>query len=199
MTTTGEDSHRPATATPEQAAVGFLARQPALVLVCLCLVSLALIGWAALQKPIPVLAGVAIWGVFLLHRRLVGRARGAPRPSPQAAASPKAAWSPAAGTFAGTALIQAEMTMTGSLRGAGLVEVFGRLSGDVQCETIRVHPGGELRGRIVHQRIGVADGAIFEGVAATPDSHVAVQARTPKARPKRARSARRTTPARAKP
>ena len=199
MTTTDEDSHGSATASPEQAAVGFLARQPALVLVCLCLISLVLIGWAALQKPIPVLAGVAIWGVFLLHRSLGGRVRAAPRPSPQAATSPHAASPPAAGAFVGTAIIQAEMTLTGSLRGAGLVEVFGRLSGDVQCETIRVHPGGELRGRIVHQRIGVADGAVFEGVAATPESSVAVQGRTSKARPKRTRSARRAAPARAKP
>ncbi|HTK35879.1 MAG TPA: polymer-forming cytoskeletal protein [Caulobacteraceae bacterium] len=150
----------------EAAPPALLSRQSPLALFCLCLLILAFVGWAVIRSPLAALPAIAVWGAFMLRRRIGRAAARIPRLGERILSSPGRAAGPDTPEAAGTALIQADLALEGRLAGAMLVEVFGRLSGDVRSDTVRVHPGGELRGRIAQRRIGLAVGAIFEGTAA---------------------------------
>ena len=61
-------------------------------------------------------------------------------------------------------VVDADADMQGKIQG-DRVEVFGRMSGQVRCDAIQVHPGGDLSARVTHRLITVAAGGVFEGVA----------------------------------
>jgi hypothetical protein len=140
----------------------FLARQPAFVLVALCFLSLFLVGWLAVRSPTAAVFGAAIWGMFVLRRRIGAGMRDVFQLLRQWLASVPG---PVPVPTDSVVVIRSEMTLDGRLSRATSVEVFGRLSGEIQCQTIYVHPGGELLGNIVHRQLGVAAGGVFEGTA----------------------------------
>ena len=164
--------------TPEQqpaaddgaAGPPILARAPTVVLALICIIILAVVGWAALRNPLPVLVGVALWGAFVLRPSLAVAARAAIRPSRSARGPAQDAAVPGNRAQTAIAIIGADLRAEGVLSGASRVDVFGRLSGEVQCGVIQVHAGGVLRGRILHARLGIAPDAIFEGLALPSDS-----------------------------
>ena len=141
-----------------------LASAPTLVLGLICLLAIAFVGWAATMNPLQVCAGVALWGLFLLRRRigaLAGRILAPGRAAPVfEAAQPAAREGDPAASFIG-----ADLAMTGRLSGARRVELHGRLSGEVECDAIRVHAGAELRAHVLHDSMEIVPGAIFEGSA----------------------------------
>jgi hypothetical protein len=73
------------------------------------------------------------------------------------------------------AFVGPDLVMEGCLAGPGEVEVFGRLSGAVLCDSVRVHPGGALEASVACLRFSVVAGARFEGVAQPVPAAIAVQ------------------------
>jgi hypothetical protein len=159
------ESVLPGSVPPQSAPSAFLSRQQPLVLIATCLLVLAFVGWAAIRYPVPAISATAAWGLFMLRRR-IGQALGG-IPKARGPAPPRRETLVAETMVPGRALIQPDLVMEGRLTGAMLVEVHGRLAGEVRCDTMLVYPGGELVGRVAQRRIGIAVGALFEGVAAT--------------------------------